>query len=208
MLSAGSFSNILLGFLLMFFTVNLMLPAFTTSTPGIYIAGVTENGPADLGGINTGDIVTEVNGDATETLESMYAVFKTVKPGDSVTFKTTTAVHRFKAGDNPENGGAFFGIFLVECEGVLGPTCYNTKYGIPQNVFWFVYEVLAFTFFLNVGIGIFNLLPLKPFDGGRMVEVVAKKYIPKQSKSIVRGAGIATLLLILVALGHYISTVV
>lgn len=50
----------------------------------------------------------------------------------------------------------------------------------------FVQGLLFFLFLINLGVGIFNLLPIKPFDGGKMWDVVLSRYIPKHSKKLMR----------------------
>jgi len=39
---------------------------------------------------------------------------------------------------------------------------------------------------LSIFVGIFNILPLHPLDGGLMVEALAEKYAKKRSKKIVK----------------------
>ena len=61
----------------------------------------------------------------------------------------------------------------------------------------FIGGLLAFLFIINLGVGLFNLLPLKPLDGGRMWEILIKKAAPKRGDMIMRRLGNFTLLLLL-----------
>jgi membrane-associated protease RseP (regulator of RpoE activity) len=49
---------------------------------------------------------------------------------------------------------------------------------------------LFFTFYwiyvLNIGIGLMNLFPLVPLDGGRMLDDVFKRYLPEEIAKPVR----------------------
>ena len=46
---------------------------------------------------------------------------------------------------------------------------------IPAALIWF-YGFLYWLYLLNLGIGLFNLVPLGPIDGGRMLLVALKKF--------------------------------
>jgi len=41
-------------------------------------------------------------------------------------------------------------------------------------------ELLVFLYILNLGIGIFNLVPIGPLDGGRMVQLALYKMLGKE----------------------------
>jgi len=50
----------------------------------------------------------------------------------------------------------------------------------------FVSGLLFFIFLINLGVGIVNLLPAKPLDGGRMWDAVLKRYMPKHADIIMK----------------------
>ncbi|MBN2330224.1 MAG: site-2 protease family protein [Candidatus Aenigmarchaeota archaeon] len=60
----------------------------------------------------------------------------------------------------------------------------------------FVQGLLFFLFLINLGVGIVNLLPVKPLDGGRMWDVVFKRYIPEHAGWLMRALGALTFLLL------------
>ena len=62
----------------------------------------------------------------------------------------------------------------------------------------FVQGLLFFLVVINLGVAIVNLLPLKPLDGGRMWDVVLKRYLPKRRAEIVMKALTYFTLLLLV----------
>ena len=58
---------------------------------------------------------------------------------------------------------------------------------ITKNVYipvisW-VFELFRWLFILNIGIGLFNLVPLGPIDGGRMLKVVLDKKFRKETSA-------------------------
>ena len=51
---------------------------------GVYVSKVTSSSPADVAGIQAGDIITKFNGDEVKTMSSLQAKLKTKKPGETV----------------------------------------------------------------------------------------------------------------------------
>jgi membrane-associated protease RseP (regulator of RpoE activity) len=66
-----------------------------------------------------------------------------------------------------------------------------------EEAFIFIQGLLFWMFLINLGVGAFNLLPIKPLDGGRMWEILFKKIIPKHSKNATRILSYFALLLVL-----------
>ena len=52
---------------------------------------------------------------------------------------------------------------------------------------------------LSLGIGIFNLIPIGPLDGGRMFHLIATRYLPKRGHIITR---VTSLLLLCLIIGN------
>ena len=52
---------------------------------GVYISRVTPNSPAAIAGVQAGDIITSINGEATESMEALQKVLESCKAGDKVT---------------------------------------------------------------------------------------------------------------------------
>ena len=58
-------------------------------------------------------------------------------------------------------------------------------------------------YILNLGIGLFNLVPLGPVDGGRMVHDVLSKYLRKDLAIMVwKFISFIFLLIILISIGY------
>ncbi|NAS24373.1 PDZ domain-containing protein [Herbidospora sp. NEAU-GS84] len=51
---------------------------------GVQVGAVTRNGPSEKAGIRTGDVITSVNGKATEDTTTLSEVLATLKPGQKV----------------------------------------------------------------------------------------------------------------------------
>ena len=58
-----------------------------------------------------------------------------------------------------------------------------------SDVLDFIQGLLAFLFLINFGVGIVNLLPLKPLDGGKMWEIALNRYVPAYAPRIMKVLG-------------------
>lgn len=67
-------------------------PVATTpnGTPGVVVAAVDPNSPADNAGIVSGDVITAINGHATPTTTALSKVIEALKPGDAVSLTVST----------------------------------------------------------------------------------------------------------------------
>ncbi len=63
----------------------------------------------------------------------------------------------------------------------------------------FIMQILSFVAAINVGVGMANLLPLKPLDGGLMWEELAQRKMPNKSATIVRTLTALTLFVIVLS---------
>ncbi|VVB59475.1 Peptidase family M50 [uncultured archaeon] len=69
----------------------------------------------------------------------------------------------------------------------------------------YLYSLFRWRNLLNIGIGLFNLLPLKPLDGGLIFEEIAKEFFGKAWKPVYTVVAVSTLGLILLNLfGAYL----
>jgi membrane-associated protease RseP (regulator of RpoE activity) len=55
-----------------------------------------------------------------------------------------------------------------------------------EGALGFIGGLLAFLFIINLGVGIVNLLPMKPLDGGKMWDIVLSRYFPKKAGLIMK----------------------
>ena len=76
---------------------------------------------------------------------------------------------------------------------------------IPSNVFWAIVNALYWIFWLNLAVGLFNVLPMIPLDGGFMFNDALRSFIRRVKKGlsderrekIVKNVSLVTSLLIL-----------
>ncbi len=169
---AGSLANIvtaLIAVLLINFAITPILqPA------GIEVGGIVDNGPAS-GLLMKGDVITGINGQSITTMDEFIKVMNATHPGQVITLtilrngeEKTVQVTLGKHPDNPSKG--FIGIYPIPH--------YTSRVG-HDNVLFPVFFSLYWIYVLNLGIGLMNLFPLVPLDGGRMLDDVLKEYLPE-----------------------------
>lgn len=196
--AAGSWANfITAGAVLLIIT----LLASAVYTPlGVGFAGVQEGYPAHQA--NLTGVITGINQEGIRTYEDLNRSLAGIGPGQSIAIKTAILREGGGLGENiyllttagkPNNlSGGYIGITgLSNVQVIRGELM---PYSGP---ILFIGSLLAFLFMINLGVGLFNLLPLKPLDGGRMWEVLIKRLAPKRGDMVVRRLGNFTLLLLL-----------
>ena len=66
--------------------------------------------------------------------------------------------------------GGRLGVQVQEAKHLKESVIESHGWFIPQSFAWLV-ELIFWLFILNLGVGLFNLVPLGPIDGGRMLHV-------------------------------------
>lgn len=166
--AAGSVANITLAViaLLLVSLFSAGIPTFFTED-GIAIDRIVSDSPAD-GILKEGMVLQAVDGHKITNSTDYVDVVGSYKPGDNVTVQTDQGSYTVTLDKNPTNESkGFFGIQAVKhfemINDSLGP--------IPWILFELI-ELFQWIAMLNLGIGLFNLLPLKPLDGGYMLEIL------------------------------------
>jgi len=84
----------------------------------------------------------------------------------------------------------------------------KTNYESFAGVIDWVFQLFAWLVFLNFGIGLVNLLPIKPLDGGLMYEEIIKMILGKSKPQYIRALSIFTFMLIIVnIIGPYLPQI-
>ncbi|MBI2558633.1 site-2 protease family protein [Candidatus Woesearchaeota archaeon] len=183
--AAGPFSNIVIAFLFMAIASFVIAPIVNgiMEPNGVkitdYVSG-NQTFPAENSGMRIGEIILEVDNKPTPYIDNLSTIMKTKKPGETATVKTDKSTYQIKLAKNPENESlAYLGAYLEQSTKVKDSL--KTAYGefIADSLIW-VYGLFAILFILNFGIGLFNLVPLGPLDGGRMLQLALHKFFDKE----------------------------
>lgn len=150
------------------FTING--PVFSTfHNDGVQISSVVPNSPAS-GILPEGSIVQSINGVDSSTLNNAETVLNYTKIGENVTFQTTTGNYTVKAGIKPNDTSKGYVGIRTQQHVVVNSNVAKT---VGTQIPWFIYSIqqlFEWIFLLNFSVGIFNLLPMKPLDGGLLLE--------------------------------------
>ncbi|MEL7670560.1 site-2 protease family protein [Methanobacterium sp.] len=170
--AAGSISNLAVAAVAILL-MNLLAFSFVGPSfhpQGVEVQNTMPNTPA-YGVLQNGMVITHVNGYEATNISTFTDILNTkVKPGEEVNITTNQGTFKLKAMANSNNTNhAYLGVIVQNHLTVNQDV--TSKYGdiIP----WFLYSLYWLFYwigFLNLGIGTFNLLPLKPLDGGLMLE--------------------------------------
>lgn len=180
--AAGPFSNILLAFIIVGIAA-LITPVIATTIieqDGVLITGTMEGYPAKQAGILENDIITSIDNTKITYITNFSNILKTKKPGDTILLETNSSTYNITLAENPENkSNAYLGVY-VQQQTKIKPS-FIRKYGKPASaiILWLM-GLLYWLYVLNLGIGLFNLAPMGPLDGGRMLLVTLQQFFEKK----------------------------
>ena len=174
--SAGPFSNMIFGvlFFLLLSFVGAPLEMKMIDADGIIVNQVMEGFPAEKAGLEAPFVIRAINGKEVLGFVNFSSVTMGLRPGDNVVLTTDKGDFEVLAVENAENKSrGFIGVSGFDQKTKVKES-FKEKYGsyIPDIVRW-INMLLIWLFIINIGIGLFNLLPLGPVDGGRMFFVVS-----------------------------------
>lgn len=141
------------------------------TSDGMEITSVIPSSPSD-GVLAEGMIIQGVNNQTVSNYSSYVKVMNTTQIGDNISINTNKGTYNVVSTSNPNNSSrSYIGVRSQEHK-IVSPDVQD-KYGtfIP----WLITELREFfylVFLLNFSVGTFNLLPMKPLDGGLILEEV------------------------------------
>ncbi len=186
-LAAGSFSNVLLAILVILLLI--FVSPFTESLleeRGVIISHVVEKGPLDISGIKLGENITKVDDAKVGTVEEFFDELSNKKPGQEIILQTDKGASKVVLGEQPKE-------FLKSREGIgylgagISPLSIEYSKEAVDNygktflgfIFW-LRQLFFWIWVISFGVGLFNLLPLGPVDGGRMFFLGMMTFINKE----------------------------
>ena len=195
--AAGSFMNFSIAALVMLLTAFLIWPAFTG--PGFLLTDVNETGPAYAAGLRPNMTITEINGSPAyatywEHLGGKgYFVDEVGELGtdDVLTVKADGNNYDISPEFNEETNSTYVGIF------------YKPPYRADEQLFLLsIIPLLNMIWIFSLAVGIVNILPIYPLDGGLMFDALVKKYYKKRAKLLVK---VVTLLMLFVLIFDFVG---
>ena len=181
--SAGPFSNVVLAFIVLGIVAFVIGPfANSLFVPsGVQVTGFLEGSyPAQGAGIGSGEIITSIDSTEVTSLEGFSGLLEGKKANQAVNLTTNASQYTVLLGEHPEKPGKGYLGVLVQQHTALSDAAAQ-RYGsfVPSFTLW-ILQLFYFLYILNLGIGLFNLAPIGPLDGGRMLLVTLEKFFDKK----------------------------
>jgi membrane-associated protease RseP (regulator of RpoE activity) len=157
-LAAGSWANYVTAAVIggAFFLMTLfVLPNVYSDT--LHYSAIQER-PAAESGMSSGEILS-VNGTNVSTFRELKSVLNGTSGGDNISVETTEGEFELTLDSVEGYSHGFMGVTRT----------------YPPGVSWFV-NLLSMAAFLNLAIGMFNLLPAKPLDGGHIIDTFVEEF--------------------------------
>jgi len=174
-LCAGSFANYLAAGLFLALSFGFTAAVTTTVLTGYVGISVHENQsvsyqaqegyPAAEAGLTNGTLYS-INNKPINSLEDLRNVSDSIKPGDQVTMNTSEGVKTVTADEQKLSR--------------LRSSLTDYRAGLS----WFL-NLLFTVAFLNFAIGLFNMLPILPLDGGLTLQALVERYFGEDKVSYV-----------------------
>ncbi len=170
--AAGPFFNVILSaaVLLVLLLILNPLQSMMITPSGVTFSGIQKGYPAEQYGIQKDVAYTQVNGVNITDQNALITELSCVKPNQTVVFTSNESNVTVITAASPTD----------KTKGYLGVTGISTKYVVKSDVWWYqgLYNILfiiinlfEWVFMLSLGIGLANLLPLGPVDGGHMLRI-------------------------------------
>jgi len=202
--AAGSFANMITAVIVLI--IFAIFFALTVQPAGVFV-GTVPGSPAYNASLN-GSIIS-INNQSVVSNSDMSRILSQYNPGDSVDIKTAAMIgaapsflpgnvipgaaavidendirnYRITLGSHPERDGAFLGV---------SPIATAITLSIPMAAYAGITTLLLWMFIFSFGIGLVNLLPIKPLDGGLMLEELVGG-----RKNVVRAISVFMLLVLI-----------
>lgn len=181
---AGSMANLSLAAIALI--VMLLISSFVIPVvfeeDGIQISRLTEDGNA-INYLSEGMIIKEINNVTVNDSATYQKAVMTLKPNATVSVKTDQGDYSFQLKSNPQNRSLGYMGIQAKSHSIIADGFDNQFYSPLLWLLMPLNEILYWIFFLNFAVGTFNLLPLKPLDGGHLFENLLSYIMPEAAYS-------------------------
>lgn len=211
-MAAGSFANLLVAFIIAIFLSTLTFFAPASQPSGLFFQQVNGTPASEY---NITGVIVAINNNPVQTERELVAELAKYKPNGTISVTTRALqpnssvyfngrfetiipqaaiysklgeerVYTIKLAENPQNGKAFLGIANIL-------QIHDTRNLLALQII----NLLVWIYVFSFGIGLVNMLPLKPLDGGLLFEEIVGRFTTR-TKIIVNVVSIVVLILLLI----------
>ncbi|MBI5398080.1 site-2 protease family protein [Candidatus Woesearchaeota archaeon] len=184
--AAGPFSNILLAIfaiLILSYALTPIVSALTVPV-GVTLAGVSDKYPSQAAGLASGMLITQLNSKNITNYEEFQSGLSCVKPGDTVSLVANGTLYTIVAAAHPEKPDKGYLGVLASSAATRELKTKNVFTNLAYPVLLWIVELFYILAILSLGIGLANLLPLGPVDGGRMTQTALERTKGKERGAV------------------------
>ncbi len=172
--AAGSSTNVATWFLVLLIFANFTLvisPLYQSSSSGVLVTGLSNNGGAQAAGIPQWSVITQLNGTKVEQpidlAKYLLHINQTQHPDTIVVVTLSDGTTRdVRTSSAPGNSTrAFMGVSTFQ---YYAPRWSGASVQFPFQL----YSQLNWLLLILLGVGIVNMLPMLPFDGDRYFDTL------------------------------------
>ena len=166
--AAGSIANVSLALiaLLLLSMASGAIPYFFQED-GIEIGRIVSDSPSE-GILKEGMVLEAIDNHTIGDSKEYVNVVSSFSPGDNISVQTDQGTYHVTLAKHPNNESrGFFGIQANKHFEMV-----NDSLGSIPWILFELIDLFQWIVTLNLGIGLFNLLPIKPLDGGYMLEIL------------------------------------
>jgi membrane-associated protease RseP (regulator of RpoE activity) len=184
--AAGSMGNFIAAILagLALVSVLVIVAPLAFESHGIIIQNVTGGSPAELAGVTTNLTLLGIGDVNIESVGDFRNAVSQLTPGAPVILRTDQGAFRVVPEEREGFPNGFIGV-AVRAD-VSAKSYVADYFGEERalSVYSVVLEALYWVGLLNLLVGLTNLLPIIPLDGGRMFALLMERAAPKRHKNI------------------------
>lgn len=191
MMAAGPFANIVAAFLILLLFMGLSYPIgnHVFESKGIEVTGYYEifdnvTSPVKEANISIGDVILTADGNEINSV-SFVEFLNNKTAGDQIILGTSDKNYEVTLKQHPSDPTeTYAGIEFTQNQ--VTKESFSQKYGekTASFILWFM-GLLYWAWVLNLGIGLFNLVPIGPLDGGRMIYAIKEKMKNKKIAKVI-----------------------
>jgi membrane-associated protease RseP (regulator of RpoE activity) len=182
--------------------VFIVIPQ-TFENTGLSIRNVTVNSPAERVGLHVNMTLLGIGGMEIESLEDFQSALPRLEPGVPITIRTGEGDFEVTPEEREGFRNGFIGIAVLPnlhvkpvISGLIGDD-------LALSAVYFIMEMFYWIAVLNLLVGLTNLLPIFPLDGGRMFALIIEERLPKISQKIISVVYMFLLALVIINIGPH-----
>ena len=178
--AAGPWSNIVTGILVLLIMAYAIFPVIPIlfEPIGITFQTISPGYPAENAGIKTDTVYTVVNGKQIKSQTEFQEMLHSLTINDTIYIGNEQEMHEVHPIPNPKNESMPYIGVNVATELKGSKTLFGTAF------FWILSALNLFVI-RSFGLGLANLLPLGPVDGGRMFQLLFQKLAGEEKGNVI-----------------------